>query len=1013
MNTGGRCSSDGTMISDQLSSVMRNRNALQFTRWAVLTMVYFVAATVGALLIPSSANIPFIWPAGGIALAALLISARSNWAGIVLVIVVTDLAAHLVTRNSLVVSFWFSLVNCAQSLGSAWLLQRYLGPVIRFNRLKQVIWFCGITVLASILAGLAEAVVAVLNSNLPFTLAWSVSALANGVGILLVAPFILTWARRRISLRAVGVRAWVEIIFFITTLVIFSIYVFLNAYQATHFLEILPYFAFPLLFWGALRFGPHGASGAILALAVFLVSGTLLGRGLFTSASLSLNEQAVTAQAFLGISAISAYLAAAIFAERQDAEKALRESEVRMSTTMLNAPVIITEMDREGNIIYQNRGTSQLAPATSDTDVFAGITPECQVEFSDAIVRTFETGKAQRVEICSSDEVGNTFWYDVRLGPNASEVGVSTVTMIATDITERKRAEEALRQSEERYSLAAQGANDGIWDWDLQTNRVYYSPRWKQLLGYKDDAISVSPDEWLGRIHPEDVKYVKEDISTYLNGAVSQLISEHRIMHRSGSYRWFLVRGVAVSKNGGKPHRLAGSMTDITARKVTEERLRHDAMHDTLTNLSNRTYFNTQLQRSIDLVRRHSEYMAAVLFIDLDRFKVVNESLGHSAGDQLLVTVARRLETCIRPEDTAARFGGDEFCILLEEIKGINDAIRVANRVQARLNESFDLQSHEVYISVSTGINLVTPNYEKAEDLMRDAEMAMYQAKFSGRARYQLFDKEMHAHSLAMFKLEAELRGALDRQEFQVYYQPIYNSITGHITCVEALLRWHHPERGLIYPDQFIPLAEDTGLVVAMGEWVLRTVCEQIHLWQSLGVENVRVAVNISAHQLQDPNFPGVVRSALAVSGIAGTSLQLEITESAAMEDFDLTVRALNELIQMGIQISLDDFGMRYSSLDYLKRFPVDTIKIDKSFVWDISDNPDDAAITSAIISVAHILKLNVVAEGVETRQQLEFLLLNQCDEIQGHLYSRAQASDAVTKLLTEHAQAVPNDNLG
>ena len=983
---------------------------MQLARWAAFTMIYFLAATVGALLIPSSAAIPFIWPAGGIALAALLLTEKKDWAGVLLVIIFTNLAANLVTGNNPMASFFLSLVNVGQCLGSAWLLQRYLGPTIRFTRLKEVIWFCGITILVSILAGLAEAVVALLQSNLGFGMVWSVSALANGVGTLVVAPFILTWNVRRSYLRLITVRAWIEMILFIAALVIFSIFAFFTAAQGTRFLAILPYFIFPLLFWVALRFGPHGAASAILVLSIFTISGTLAQRGAFASSAISFDEQVATVQAFLGISAISAFIAAAIFTERIDAERALRESEARLSTAMLNAPVIITQLDHEGNITFQNQDNSFSAPPTNDTDLFTGISEESQVELSDAIVRTFETGQSQRIEISTSDEVGNTIWYDVRFGPNMGESGITSVTMIATDISERKRAEEALRQSEERYSLAAQGANDGIWDWDLVTNRIYYSPRWKQLLGYKEDAISVSPDEWLGRIHPEDVKYVKEDISTYLNGAVSQLISEHRIMHRSGSYRWFLVRGVAVSKDSSKPHRLAGSMTDITARKVTEERLRHDAMHDTLTNLANRAYFTSQLQRSIELVKRHSEYMSAVLFIDLDRFKVVNESLGHSAGDQLLVTVARRLETCIRPEDTAARFGGDEFCILLEEIRGINDAIRVANRVQSRLNEPFDLQSHEVFISVSTGINLVTANYEKAEDLVRDAEMAMYQAKFSGRARYQIFDKEMHARSLAMFKLEAELRGAIERQEFQVYYQPIYNSQSGQITCVEALLRWHHPEHGLVYPDQFIPLAEDTGLVIALGEWVLRAVCEQIHLWRSLGVSDVRVAVNISAHQLQDPNFPGLVRSTMAASDVPGTALQMEITESAAMEDFELTVRGLNELIQMGIQISLDDFGMRYSSLDYLKRFPVATIKIDKSFVWDITDNPDDAAITSAIISIAHILKLNVVAEGVETRQQLEFLLLNDCDEIQGHYYSQAQASDAVTRMLTERTPAVPNE---
>jgi EAL domain-containing protein (putative c-di-GMP-specific phosphodiesterase class I) len=354
-----------------------------------------------------------------------------------------------------------------------------------------------------------------------------------------------------------------------------------------------------------------------------------------------------------------------------------------------------------------------------------------------------------------------------------------------------------------------------------------------------------------------------------------------------------------------------------------------------------------------------------------------------------------------------ARFGGDEFCILLEEIKGINDATRVANRIQARLSEPFDIQGHEVFTTVSIGINLAVQSYERAEDLLRDAEVGMYGAKANGRARYQIFDKEMHARSLELFQMESELRWAIERKEFVVYYQPIYNSDSGIITCVEALLRWKHPERGMVYPDKFIPLAEETGLIVQVGEWVLHDVCRQIRAWDDASLPGVRVAVNISARQLQDDEFPQIVQSAMDKYNLPGCCLQLEITESAAMQDFDRTVGALHQLINMGVQISLDDFGMRYSSLDYLKRFPVNTIKIDKSFVWDITDDPDDAAITSAIISVAHILNLNVVAEGVETKQQLEFLLKNRCDEVQGYLYSRAQTCDDITRLLRENKAAI------
>ncbi len=998
------------LIADLFNPVFRSRSSLAYFRLAIFSVVYFAAATSGAILIPASANLPIVWPASGIALGVMLITRKTDWSRLILVIFVTNLTANLVTGNTAVASFFFSLVNCLQCLAGAWLLDRYLGSPFRLTRLKEVIMFSAITILVSAVAALGGAAAASFNSSVTFGEAWFVWAVANGVGTLLVAPFILTWPLRRSLFRSASVYGWIESIIFLMIMIAFSGYAFVNVAQESRFLAILPYFIFPLLFWAGLRFGPNGAATAILVVSFFTVAGTLLHRGPFVSSLQTINEETVTVQVFLGISAISAYLAAAIFTERKDADKALRESEERIRAAMVNAPVIITELDREGNIIYQNRGANHLKPATDETNLFEGISEESQIELSDAIVKTFESGLPQRVEISSTDEIGNNYCFDVRFGAIMGEQQVESVTMIATEITERKRAEAALRESEERYSLAARGANDGIWDWDLVDNRIYYSTRWKQLLGYAEDGISVSPDEWLGRIHPDDVKAVKEDIQAYLNsGTIPQLISEHRIMHRNGAYRWFLVRGVAVkNEDAAKAHRMAGSMTDITARKATEERLLHDAMHDTLTNLPNRAYFTRQLQRSIELVRRHSEYLAGVLFIDIDRFKVVNESLGHSSGDQLLVAVARRLETCIRPEDTVARFGGDEFCILLEEIKGINDATRVANRIQARLSDPFYVGGHEIFTTVSIGINLAAPTYEKAEDLLRDAEVAMYGAKSNGRARYQIFDKEMHARSLANFKMEAELRWALERHEFVAYYQPIYASDTGSITCVEALLRWQHPERGLVFPDKFIPLAEDTGLIVQIGEWVLHDVCKQVRAWLESGLDGVRVAVNISARQLQDAGFPAVVQSALEESKLEGSCLQLEITESAAMQDFGKTIDVLHELINMGVQISLDDFGMRYSSLDYLKRFPINTIKIDKSFVWDITDDPDDAAITSAIISVAHILKLNVVAEGVETQQQLEFLQKNRCDEVQGYLYSRAQTCEDITRMLKEHRSVQP-----
>ena len=626
-----------------------------------------------------------------------------------------------------------------------------------------------------------------------------------------------------------------------------------------------------------------------------------------------------------------------------------------------------------------------------------GFSDEALGQITRAIYQALQTGEEQAFEITYSTNDSELF-FDVRM----VALNDSEVLAVARDITGRKQAEEALRESEERYTLAVAGARDGIWDWDLRTDKIYFSPRWQAMLGYSEGEISDDAEDWFRLIHPEDQESFHKQIAAHLEGSTNHLESELRVLHKDGAYRWMLYRGLAVHRNGSKPARLAGSQTDTTERKYFEQQLQHKALHDELTNLPNRTLFMDRLSHALDRAKRHPDFRAAVLFFDLDRFKLINDSLGHAMGDLLLVAIARRLTVTLRPGDTISRFGGDEFAILVEDVQNVGDAIRVAERVQRELAKPHDLKGNRVYINASIGIAFTSPDYKRSDDLLRDADTAMYRAKSKGQARIEIFDAPMHTQTLRMLQMEAGLRQALKKNQLRLHYQPILSLKSGKITGVEALLRWQHPKRGLLLPGEFLSLAEETELILPIGEWVLRTACTQARAWHESGYSGLPVAVNISARQFLDKNLPKIIQTILAETGLPPGYLEIEITEQTAMQDIDLTINTLVELRDVSVQISIDDFGNGYSALGYLKLFPVNTLKIDRSFIIDVSRREDDAAITSAIIAMAHVLNLNVIAEGVETEEQMNFLLAQQCDNIQGFLISRALPPEELVHLLAE-----------
>ncbi|HWS86657.1 MAG TPA: EAL domain-containing protein [Pyrinomonadaceae bacterium] len=561
---------------------------------------------------------------------------------------------------------------------------------------------------------------------------------------------------------------------------------------------------------------------------------------------------------------------------------------------------------------------------------------------------------------------------------------------------------QALRESEERFRSAFDNATigmgvvalDGRW---LQVNRSLCD-----IVGYDERELLES--EVRRVTHRADLVALEEQMHRFTAGAISSHQAELRYCHKSGKEVWAHL-GVSLVRDGeARPLHLIFQIQDITDRKRAEEQLLHDAFHDALTGLPNRALFMDHVKMAIQRSRRSGNRLFAALFLDLDRFKIINDSLGHMVGDQLLVGIAHRLEACLRPGDTVARLGGDEFTILLEDLASMDDAIEVAGRVQDAVSQPFNIGGHEVFTTASIGIALSNTGYERAEDLLRDADTAMYRAKMEGKKRHVVFDKAMHDRAMQLLQLETDLRRAITRQEFFLNYQPIVSLETGKVSSFEALVRWRHPERGLVGPGDFIPVAEETGLIIPLGQWVLNEACRQMREWQRLGVagESVTMSVNLSGRQFSQPDLIEQISAALRESGLKAANLKLEITESMVMENFDTAIDMLMQLRGLGVGLSIDDFGTGYSSLSYLHRFPIDTLKIDRSFVTQMTDNSENAEIVRTIVTLARSLGMNVIAEGVETADQLRQLGELGCDYGQGYLFSRPVGAGPAAELLTE-----------
>ena len=685
---------------------------------------------------------------------------------------------------------------------------------------------------------------------------------------------------------------------------------------------------------------------------------------------------------------------------KRDAEQ------LRLQAASLEAAanaIVIT--DYEGKIVWVNRAFTAMTGYSKEEvlgkDPRLLKSEEQPESYYAELWSTISSGKIWHSELVNRRKDGTTYTEEMTITPIAQNVGQanwSHFIAIKQDITERKRAEEELYRAHQMLQTVLNTIPQRVFWKDLNCTYVGCNRAFATDAGLNNPAEIIGKSDfelaWSGTAdrYRADDKRIMEQGSTKLNFDEPQSRAD-------GSLLWLRTSKLPLWDREGKVIGVIGTYEDITERKVAEDRVKFLAFYDALTELPNRALLQDRLSKALANARRQKDRVA-LLFLDLDRFKDTNDSLGHSLGDLLLQNVAERLKRCAREQDTVARLGGDEFLIVLTNVKEIADASVAAERFMQAMTAEFVVQGHSLSINCSVGISMFPEHGTDGEILIKNADAAMYSAKESGRNNFRFFTEDMNAQGVKRLTLENGLRLALEKRELFLVYQPQVDIVSGKIIGLEALLRWQHPTLGLVPPDKFIRIAENCGLIVPIGEWVVRTACRQARKWQDEGLPAVSIAINVSAVQFRQEDFCELIRRVLHETGLAPQYLELELTEGLLLANADVTFSVLQELKAMGLTLAIDDFGTGYSNFNYLRQFRVSKLKIDRSFIRDVAVNPDDAAITTAIISMAKSLNLKVIAEGVEDEAQMSFLRAHQCDEIQGYYFSKPLAVDKVADKL-------------
>ena len=712
--------------------------------------------------------------------------------------------------------------------------------------------------------------------------------------------------------------------------------------------------------------------------------------GVGTSAPRTWSEESVALLRIAGEIFVSAL-------QRNRVERALRSSEARYRLLIERMREGLAQVDTNGVVQFVNDRYCQIVGYSREELIgrpgdFLLAHPEDATLLREKLALHLR-GVAGQYEVRVRRKDGAVIWMEIGGAPVADAAGnIIGAIGVHDDVTERRLAEQALRDSEERYRLMAENSTDMIWRSTTSGVILYASDACRRLLRYEPaELIGRSVYDFIDVADREEVRH----LSYLINESVPTTFA-YRVLRKDGALLWFETTSRAVRNTAtGMLDEFVSVSRDITERKHAEEQIEYQAYHDALTGLPNRRLFRDRLTVALAHARRLKRPLA-VMFLDLDRFKVVNDTLGHSLGDELLKAVAVRLKTALREEDSIARMGGDEFTVLLSGLQKNEDAAKIAQKILERVARPIGVEGNELFITTSIGIALFPNDGDTAEALLQNADHAMYRAKDAGRNSYQLFTPAMNSRALERLSLENSLRHAIDRGELVLHYQPMIRLATNRVAGMEALLRWKRPDQGIILPGTFIGIAEETRLIVPIGDWVLREACRQAKAWQETRFPGLRMSVNLSPRQFQHADLPKQIAAALQESGLSPKDLVIEITESTAMQNSDRTIATLQKLRDMGVRIAIDDFGTGHSSLSYLRRFPIDIVKIDQEFVHEIESSQSDRAIVSAVIGMAHGLNLVVTAEGVETEPQLNFLREQRCEEVQGFFFGQPAPAEEV-----------------